>query len=318
MHLVGGEPIDEVDTVVAAEVLPRRLPHHRGQVNRVDQLHLREGVRHPAQSRHDVGHGLAVVLPPVAGHEDDLSAGVVQMVEEIRCEVIILHNRGLEGVDHGIARDKHPVGDPLPLQVCAVGPCGAEVQVGDVAHQLAVHLLRKGRILVTRAESRLHMAHPDLVVKGGQRPGEGCGGVPVDQHQVGSGLLQHPLHAQQALGGDGGEGLAGLHDVQMVIDEPESSGAGIEHLPVLGRHTADRLPGPDGAGAPPPRGTILMASGRVPKMVMTRTCLISLPLLVRLLTVVFLSVGARRIRAMAPAKHRASSGAAWPSPARWW
>ena len=70
---------------------------------------------------------------------------------------------------------------------------------------------------VPGAQPRLHVAHGDLLVKRRQRPGKGGGGVPMDQHQVGPHLLKHLFQPQQALGGDGGQGLAGLHDIQGFI-----------------------------------------------------------------------------------------------------
>ena len=61
------------------------------------------------------------------------------------------------------------------------------------------------------------MPYRDFVVEGGQCPGKSSGGVSMNQHQVRGGLLQHSVHAVQTLGGDGGQGLAGLHDVQIVV-----------------------------------------------------------------------------------------------------
>ena len=242
VHLVGGQGVDEVDAGVAGQVLPRRLPHHRGQVDGVDQLHVGEGVGNAAQGGHDVGHGLAVVLPPVAGHQDDPLPRVVQAVEGLGGKLVVRPHGGFQGVDDGVARDEHPVGDALPGQVLPVGGGGAKVEIGDIPHQLAVHLLREGGVLVPGAQAGLHMAHRDLAVEGRQGPGEGGGGVPVNQHQVGPGLLQHPLHAQQALGGDGGQGLPGLHDVEIVIGrQAENLQHRIQHFPVLGGDAADGL-----------------------------------------------------------------------------
>ena len=241
VHLLHVQGIDEMDAVVAGQVLGRRLPHHGRQVDRVHQLHVLKGLGHPAEGGHDVGHGLAVILPPVAGDQDDLLMFIVQLVEQFSCKVIILYNCCLESVNDGIAGDKHPVGDVLPGQVGHVGGSGTEMQVGNVAHQLAVHLLREWGVLVPGAQAGLHMTHLDLMVESGQSTGKGGGGVAMDQHQVGLGLLQHPLHAQQALGGDGGQGLPGLHNVQVILRlESENVQHRVQHLAVLRGNTADR------------------------------------------------------------------------------
>ena len=76
-----GEGGNEVDAVVAGEVFPGHGLDHRRQVDGIDQLGFWEILRDAAQGAHDVLHGPAIVLPPVAGDQDDLAAGVVQVVE---------------------------------------------------------------------------------------------------------------------------------------------------------------------------------------------------------------------------------------------
>ena len=242
MHLVHGQGGDEVDAGVTVQILVGGLLHHGGQVNGIDQLHLGEGIGHPAQGGHDVGHGLAVILPPVAGDQNDLFALIVQLIQNIFCKGEILYNCGLEGIDDGVASEKDVLGDVFPGQVVPVGGGGTEVQVGQGAHHLPIHLLGEGGPLVIGAQTGLHMAHGDLVIESGQGPGEGGGGVPVDQDQVGLGLLQHALHAQQAFGGDGGQGLPGLHDIQVIVGlELENIQHRVQHLPVLGSDAAQGL-----------------------------------------------------------------------------
>ena len=84
------------------------------------------------------------------------------------------------------------------------------------------------------------MPHRDLVVKGGQCAGKGGGGVAVDQDHVRLQLLHRRVHAGQALGGDGTEGLAGGHDVQVPVRrEGEDLQHAVQHLPVLGGDAAE-------------------------------------------------------------------------------
>ena len=52
----------------------------------------------------------------------------------------------------------------------------------------------------------------------------------MNQHYIGLGLLQHPVHPGEALGGDGGEGLPRLHDVQVKV------GSDIKYLEYLVKH----------------------------------------------------------------------------------
>ena len=225
---------------MAGEVLPRRLPHHWGQMDGVDQLGLREVLGDPPEGPHDVGHGLAVVLPPVAGHQDDLFPLVIQGVEQVRAEAIVRADRGFQGVDHRVAGDEEAVPDPLVLQIPPVGPGGTEVELGQAAHHGPVHLLREGGVPVPGPQACLHVAHGDLLVKGRQGAGEGGGGVAVDQDQVGLFLRKDLLQAQQALAGDGVQALAGLHDIQIVVrgDGKEAEDV-VQHLPVLGGDAAD-------------------------------------------------------------------------------
>ena len=231
-----------MDARVAGEVLSGGLPHHRREVDGVDQLGLRMVLHQPPQGRHDMGHGLPVIFPPVAGHQDHPTPLIVQFIEEFCCKGKVLSDCGRHGVDHRIPGEEDTLLYPFPRKVFPVGRGGTEVEVGDVPHQSPVHLLRKGRILVIGPEPRLHMAHLHLLVKGRQGGREGGGGVPMDQHQVGPGLLEDPLHPGQALAGDSGQGLAGLHDIQVVVRlEPEDPQDGVQHLPVLGRHAAQAL-----------------------------------------------------------------------------
>mgnify|MGYP001527231301 CR=1 FL=1 len=63
VHLLHIQRVDEMDAVVAGQILARRLPHHRGQMHGIDQLYVGKGLNDAAQGGHDMGHGRAVVLP---------------------------------------------------------------------------------------------------------------------------------------------------------------------------------------------------------------------------------------------------------------
>ena len=194
------------------------------------------------QCQHDVLHGLAVVLPPVAGDEDDFLLPVGQAVQFIRGEHIVLPDGGLQRVDDGIAGDEQSVGDTLFQEVTFVVHCRAEVQVRDGGHQLPVHLLREGGIFVIGPQSRLHVAHRHLMVEGGQRSGKSGGGIAVDQDHVRLQGFNGLIHAGEALAGDGGQGLAGGHDVQVPVGlQIKDLQHAVQHLTVLGGDAAQAL-----------------------------------------------------------------------------
>ena len=95
------------------------------------------------QRQHDVFHRLTVILPAVAGHQNDLLVRIIQLVKLIGGKDIITAHGRLQRVDDSISRHKDPVVDPLAQKICAVVFRGTKVQVGDLRDQLAVHLLRE-------------------------------------------------------------------------------------------------------------------------------------------------------------------------------
>ena len=231
-----------MDPFVVREVPLGHLLHRRGQVYGIDQFHLRKILHQAAQGTHDVFHGLAIVLPPVAGDQNDPLPRIIQRVKQICPEAIGRLHRGFEGVDHRIPGDKDAVPNALLKKVLPVGWGGAEMKGRQVPHQGAVHLLRKGGVAIPGAQAGLHMAHCDLLIKGSQRAGKGGGGVSVDQHQVWLFPGKHLLQPQQAFAGDGVQALPVLHDVQVIVGrDGKQSQHIVQHLAVLGRDAADAL-----------------------------------------------------------------------------
>ena len=204
MHLVGRQRVDEVHPGRAPEIGVHRFPHHRAEMDGIHQLHLRILLRNLPQRQHNVLHRLAVILPAVAGDEDDLFLPVGQVVQFVRGKFVILPDGGFQCVDHRIAGDEQPLGDILPQEVILVVHRRAEIKIRNGGNQLAVHFLREGRILVIGSETGLHMAHLHLMVKGGQGPGKGGGGIPVDQDHIRLQGVNSLVHTGEALAGDGG------------------------------------------------------------------------------------------------------------------
>ena len=84
---------------MAAQNRERTFAHDGAQVDGIDDLHI--GVRlHDFQNGvHDVLHGLAVILPPVAGNGNNPVILEVQFVEQRRRENKIRLHGILHGVD---------------------------------------------------------------------------------------------------------------------------------------------------------------------------------------------------------------------------
>ena len=91
------------------------------------------------------------------------------------------------------------------------------MQLGHLGDQAAVCLLWEGVIEVVGAQTRLHMAHGDLVVEGGEGGGKGGGGVALHQHQVGAVFGKFQTQALQGRTGHVGEGLARGHQGQVLV-----------------------------------------------------------------------------------------------------
>ena len=191
---------------------------------------------------HDVFHGLAVILPPVAGDGDDAPVLEIQLVEKRRREGEIVLHRIAHGVDGGVAGDEDIAHDGLAAEIVRVGLCRGEMQVGDIANERAVHLLREGRIFIPRAKPGFDVADLDLMVKRGERTGKRGGRVAVDEDKVGLDGIKHLVHAEKGLGRDGGERLALFHDMKIIVTrQMEDLHDGIEHFPVLTGQADDAL-----------------------------------------------------------------------------
>ena len=71
-------------------------------------------------------------------------------------------------------------------------------------------------------------------VEGGQRGGEGGGGIALDDDQVRARGFEQRIERGENAGGEGGERLARAHEVEIVIRlDGESFERVVEHLAVL-------------------------------------------------------------------------------------
>ena len=131
---------------------------------------------------------------------------------------------------------------PDALQVRRRLRRGGEMQARQLGDQAAVGLLREGVEQVVGAQARLDVADGDLLVEGGQGAGEGGGGVPLHQDEIGAMGLELFPQPLQGRTGDVGEGLLRGHQGQVMV------GGEAEQAHHLGDHLAV-LPGEHHAGA---------------------------------------------------------------------
>ena len=111
----------------------RSASNYRRQVHGVDYLDLRVRERDLADGGENVFHRLAVVLPAVAGHSDDLF-GKVDILKLGRCKAAVADSIP-HSVDNGVAGDENVALHGLTLEVVGVVRRRREVQRGNAADE---------------------------------------------------------------------------------------------------------------------------------------------------------------------------------------
>jgi len=119
-------------------------------------------------------------------------------------------------------------------QVALRGFGGREVQGGQPGGRHAVHLFGKRLRQVAGTQAGFHVAHRHMLVEGRQGAGE-CGRcVALDEQHVRTVRRDYRLERRQDAGGELGESLPGLHQVQVVIRRDSEGGQYlIQHGAVL-------------------------------------------------------------------------------------
>ncbi|MNE36713.1 hypothetical protein D3C80_1305340 [compost metagenome] len=236
-----------MDVVDVGQQAVDRFAHVRVEVDRVDDVHIRELTRGLHQSLADALEAAPEVFAAVAGDQHHAALGVqeAELVFELAFQrgAFQLADHFQQRVDHGVAGgvDGRGVGT-FTQQVVLRGGGWREVQGGQRAGQAAVAFFRPWRIQVASAQAGFHVGNRNLLVVGGQAGGQGCCGVAVHQHHVGLELGQHRLQALQNRRGHIGQVLAGLHDVQVVVGRDlEQFQNLVKHLAVLASYADARL-----------------------------------------------------------------------------
>lgn len=233
------ERVDDVQAVETVELLVGGLSDERVHVDGVNCLCVRMLLHHAADGAEHAVHGLAQVLTAV--RRDEYEAGALGPLE-LGVGVSLAHG-GAQGVDAGVAGDPDPgLGLALAEQVLLARRRGGEVVLAHDVDRLAVELLRPGAVDVVRAQARLDMPHGDLQVEARERRGEASRGVPVDQDDVGSLVLENRSELEQHVARHVEQRLARLHDRQVVVGcHVEDAQDLVQHLAVLAGHSHDGL-----------------------------------------------------------------------------
>ena len=151
----------------------------------------------------------------------------------------------MQSINDRVAYHINVFRDALPAQVLPAFFRGGKVQGCHAAGQHPVHFLWERRILVIGAETCLHVSHSHLMVEGCQCRRRGRGGIPVHQGHIRLHLVEHRIQAFQHTGGDGGQGLPGVHQVQVIVrGDAKLLHHTVQHLTMLGSnayHAFDAL-----------------------------------------------------------------------------
>ncbi len=143
-------------------------------------------------------------------------------------------------VDDGIPRDVNAIrGDALRQQVIA----GPLPRCAGRRHP-PVELLRPGRLKIARPQPGLHVHERHVPVKGRNRSRQDRRRIPLNHDAVGSDFGQSLVQLANTPGGQRGQGLVALHELQMAIRlDLEIARDPFEHLAMLAGGGHDQVDG---------------------------------------------------------------------------
>lgn len=239
-----------------------------------EELHVRVAQGQLGQGQADAFEATTEVLSAVAGDQHHALV-VAQHIERgigggtpVVLVQLVAHPQ--QGVDHRAAGDLDVLGRHAFADQVGVGVAGGgEVQVGEYAGQAPVGLLGPGLLQVAGAQAGLDVADGNVAVEGGQRGDEAGGGVAVDQDDIGLDLFIGLVELVQQVAGQAVEGLVLGHHLQVLVDLEAKGGENLfEHFAVLAGG-ADLQVDSGQSRRTRANGAILIASGRVPKTIIT-------------------------------------------------
>ncbi|MND78928.1 hypothetical protein D3C80_706490 [compost metagenome] len=231
--------LDQVHVVEPLEVAIDRLLHIGVEVHRIDDLHVIPLGQH-RQRLADALETITMVLTAVAGYQDQLLA----LVKEGEAgSQLYFHAHVLvdamgyldQGVDHRVTSDEDGLGgDVFHDEVFQRTDGRGVVLVGNPPGQAAHPLFRPGRVDIAGAQAGFNVTHRDAVIVGRQGRGKGGGGVTVYQNAIRLELGKHRFQPLQDGGGDIGQILSRLHDVEVIVRlDLEQIEHLVQHLSVL-------------------------------------------------------------------------------------
>jgi hypothetical protein len=230
------EGFEEGDAGDAAEAAVDHFADVGVGVDGVDEFAVAAGGEEEGGVADAVEAG-AEAFAAVGGHDDEAFAwwgeGAFVAGEFAAFEFVADEE---EGVDAGVAGHVDGLGgDVFVKEVAGGAGGGGEVESGEAGGEDAVEFFGERFGEAACAEAGLDVADGDVAVEGGEGGGEGGGSVALDEEEVGSFEFENGVEGRNDACGEGGKGLAGTHDVEVVVgDHAEDGEDAVEHLAVLG------------------------------------------------------------------------------------
>ena len=201
----------------------------------------------PGQGGADRAERRAQALPAMGGDQHGVAARFdggqagIHLRAQLRVAVEPVDHQ-VERVDAAIAGDVDVAAEPLGDEIVAGGAGRREMHVGDQADRPPVIFLGEGLAAAIGAQARLDMGDLDAAMEGGERGGEGGGGVALDDDAVGRGADEDRVEPLDQPGEERIERLLRRHDLEVEIRASEKkSSAGIEQVAMLAGHAQARF-----------------------------------------------------------------------------
>lgn len=216
-----GQGFDEVDVgvCVGPEDAVDGLADVGVEVDGVDEVGFGVFFGEACDGLADVFKALAEAFAAVAGDEyDGRLAGDFGETGGFGGVPAYFIEGDIQGVDDGVSGDVYLVcGDIFVEEVLLCLGGGREVELCEPGGEDAVGFFGPGGLEVACAEAGFDMADGDVVVEGGECGAEDGGGVALDEDEVGPGLFEFFVDGGQGAGGEVGECLVGLHELEVAL-----------------------------------------------------------------------------------------------------
>ena len=102
-------------------------------MNGIHHLHIRMQFHDSGHGIHDIFHGLAIVLPAMAGQHNDSVFLKIQLIEQLRGESKILAHCIAHGVNRCISGNKNITRYAFPAQIICIGSGRRKMKLRNIA-----------------------------------------------------------------------------------------------------------------------------------------------------------------------------------------